>query len=238
MRAYLELLWAFIVIGATTFGGGYAIVPVLERELIKKRGWLTMDEVLDFYTIAQITPGIIAVNIATFTGCRRKGVLGGILATIGLVLPGVCLMLVISVFVKRFAEYSVVRHALAGIRLAVCALVLDTVIKLIKGFFKNYKSVIICIIAFVLSAVFSVSPVYVVLGAGIAGFLLYSQHWNSGKKEDGEGTPCIRSSCILNFSKWGFLPWAEALPPCRFCFSWRMTVLPSYGKPNGSARNR
>jgi chromate transporter len=186
LREYLELLRAFIIVGATTFGGGYAIIPVIERELIKKRGWLTLDEMLDFYTIAQITPGIIAVNIASFTGCKLKGVLGGALATVGLVLPGICLMMIISVFVQRFAEYSVVQHALTGIRLAVCALILDTSIKLIKGFFKDYKAIIICIIAFTLSAVFSVSPVYVILGAGLAGFLLGVPHFNFRRENNEE----------------------------------------------------
>ncbi|MDR2921732.1 MAG: chromate transporter [Treponema sp.] len=174
MREYLELFWAFIVVGATAFGGGYAVIPVLEREMIKKRGWLTMDEVLDFYTIAQITPGIILINIATFSGYKRKGVLGGIIATAGIALPGVSLMLLISLFIRRFAEYPVVQRAFSGIRLAVCALILDTTIKLFKGFWKNYKAVIISVIAFVLSAVFSVSPVYIIPAAGLAGFLLFS----------------------------------------------------------------
>ena len=174
MREYLELLWAFIVVGCTTFGGGYTAIPVLEREMIKKRGWLTMDEVLDFYTIAQITPGIILVNIATFSGYKRKGIPGGIIATIGVVVPGVSLMLLISLFIKRFAEYPIVQHAFSGIRLAVCALILDTTIKLFKGFWKDYKALIISIIAFVLSAIFSVSPVYIIPVAGLAGFLLYS----------------------------------------------------------------
>jgi len=184
LREYLELLWAFIVIGATTFGGGYAIVPALERELIKKRGWINMDEVLDFYTIAQITPGIIAVNIATFVGCKRKGSLGGAIATVGLILPGVSLMMLVSLFVKHFAEYPVVQHALAGIRLAVCALILDTSIKFFKGFFKDYKAIIISVIAFVLSSVFSVSPVYIVLGAGLAGFLLFRPNVKISAEED------------------------------------------------------
>lgn len=174
MREFLDLILAFFVIGGTTFGGGYAVIPVLERELIKKRGWLTMDEVLDFYTIAQITPGIIMVNIATFIGCKRKGMAGGIAATISLLLPGVSLMLLVSVFVRRFADFPVVQHALAGIRLAVCALILDTVIKLVKGFFKDYRAVIICFIAFALSAVLSISPVYLILGAALAGFLLFT----------------------------------------------------------------
>jgi chromate transporter len=189
MREYLELVWAFIVVGATAFGGGYAVIPVLEREMIKKRGWLTMDEVLDFYTIAQITPGIIMVNIATFVGCKRKGVFGGIIATISLLLPGISLMLLISLFIRRFAEYPIVQHAFTGIRLAVCALILDTTIKLFKGFWKDYKAMIISVIAFVLSAVFSVSPVYIILGAGLAGFLFFSPKGNDkvtvNTKEDG-----------------------------------------------------
>jgi len=180
VREYLELFWAFIVIGATTFGGGYAAIPALEREMIKKRGWLTMDEVLDYYTIAQITPGIILVNIATFVGCKRKGVPGGIIATFALVLPGISLMLLISLFVQRFAEYPVVQHAFSGIRLAVCALILDTTLKLFKGFWEDYKAVIISVIAFSLSAVFSVSPVYIIPVAGLAGFLLFSPK-GSGK---------------------------------------------------------
>jgi chromate transporter len=170
---YLELFWVFIVLGGTAFGGGYAVVPLLEREMIKKRGWLTMDEVLDFYTIAQITPGIILVNIATFVGCKRKGVLGGIIATIGIVLPGVSLMLLISLFIQHFAEYPVVQHVFSGIRLAVCALILHMTIKLFKGFWKDYKAMIISVIAFVLSAVFSVSPVYIIPVAGLAGFLFF-----------------------------------------------------------------
>jgi chromate transporter len=174
VREYLELFWAFIAVGGSAFGGGYAVVPVLEREMIKKRGWLTMDEVLDFYTIAQITPGVIMVNIATFVGCKRKGPPGGLAATIGVVLPGVSLMLLVSLFVKRFAEYPVVQHAFAGIRLAVCALILDTTIKLFKGFWKESRAMVISVIAFLLSAVFSLSPVYIIPAAGLAGFLLLS----------------------------------------------------------------
>jgi chromate transporter len=174
VKEYLDLLRAFVVIGATTFGGGYAMLPVLERELIKKRGWICMDEVMDYYTIAQITPGIIAVNVATFVGFKRKGLPGGIIATVGMVLPGVTLMTIISLFIKRFAEYPVVRHAFAGIRVAVGALILDTGLKLFRGFFRDCRSIVICAAAFALSVVFSVSPVYIIAGAALAGFLLFS----------------------------------------------------------------
>jgi len=174
VRGYLELLWTFFVIGGTAFGGGYTVVPILDRELVKKRGWISMDEVLDFYTIAQITPGVIIVNIATFVGYKRKGFLGGIVATTGMMLPGIFLMLIISMFFRHFAEHRIVQHAMVGIRLAVCALMLDVVVKLFKGFFRDYKAVIISVAAFALSAVFSTNPVFVVLGAGLAGLLLYS----------------------------------------------------------------
>lgn len=166
------------------------MLPVLERELIKKRGWITMDEVMDYYTIAQITPGVIAVNVATFVGHKRKGIAGGVAATLGLIFPGVLLMILISLFIQNFAEYPVVRHAFAGIRVAVGALIVNTVIKLVKGYFKNYKSVILFIAAFVLSAVFSASPVLIILGAGIAGFFLFpAAPQNNNKAAEGEDAP-------------------------------------------------
>ena len=173
MKAYLDLFWTFIVIGASAFGGGYSLVPVLERELIKKRGWITMDEVLDYFSIAQITPGVIATNVSTFVGCKLKGVIGGIIATLGFILPGITLMIAASLFLKRFAEFETVRNAFAGIRIAVGALILETIIKLVKGYFRQIKTVIIFITALVLSVVFSVSPVFIIVGAGLAGFFLF-----------------------------------------------------------------
>ncbi|MCL1927644.1 MAG: chromate transporter [Treponema sp.] len=173
MKEYLELIWTFIRIGAVTFGGGYAIVPVLEKELIHGKCWITMDEVMDYYTIAQITPGLIAINISTFIGYKRKGLPGGIAATIGFIIPGVTLMTIISVFIGRFAEFETVQHAFAGIRVAVGALILNTILRLIKGFFNDSKSIAIFIIAFALSAILGQSPVFIILGAGFLGWLLY-----------------------------------------------------------------
>ena len=173
MKDYLELIWTFIKIGALTFGGGYAMVPVLERELIRGKGWTTMDEIMDYYTIAQVTPGLIAINVSTFIGYKRKGLPGGITATIGFILPGVILMTIISVFISRFAEYAAVQHIFAGIRVAVGALILNTILRLIKGFFADFKSVAIFAAAFALSALLKQSPVYIILGAGLLGWLLY-----------------------------------------------------------------
>jgi chromate transporter len=185
----VDLFWTFVKIGFYTFGGGYAMVPVLERELIGKKGWITMNEVLDYYTIAQVTPGIIAVNISTFVGYRRRGIAGGIIATTGFILPGVVLMTILSIFIKRFAEYPVVRHAFAGIRIAVGALILDTIRKLIVNLFTAPKSAqgpegrgtfvffgAAFSAAFVCSAFFSVSAALIVLAAGWAGFLCFRPH--------------------------------------------------------------
>ena len=149
------------------------MMPVLQRELIKKRGWITMDEVMDYYAIAQITPGIIAVNVATFVGFKRLGLAGGILATIGLILPGVSLMMLFSIFIRHFSDNDVIRHAFAGIRIAVCALIFDTLIKLQKGVIQNFKSIIILVCVFVLSAVFGISPVYLIIGSALAGFIFF-----------------------------------------------------------------
>jgi chromate transporter len=189
VKEYLELLWAFMLIGASTFGGGYALVPVLERELIRKRGWLDMDEVMDYYTIAQITPGIISVNVATFVGYKRKGIPGGLIATAALVLPPVCLMILLSFGIKRFTGYAAVRHAFAGIRVAVGALILDTVLKLLKGFFRDFRMLLIWLIAFVLSAAAGLSPVYIIAGAGLAGFLLFPAKPEAPGDRSGRGKP-------------------------------------------------
>lgn len=181
MKEWFDLVWTFVKIGASTFGGGYTMIPVLERELIRNRGWITMEEVMDYYTIAQITPGIIAVNISTFAGYKRKGAAGGAAATLGFLFPGLVLMTLVSLFISRFASLGAVQHAFAGIRAAVGALVLDTVWRLIRALFKmdgvsgarKAAAPLIASAAFVLSAAFSASPALVIAGAGAAGFLLW-----------------------------------------------------------------
>ncbi|MFP3042496.1 chromate transporter [Treponema primitia] len=181
MKEYFDLFLIFLKLGVLTFGGGYAMIPVVERELIKKKGWTTIDEVMDYYTIAQVTPGIIAVNLSTFIGYKRKGPLGGALATIGFVLPGVVFISIIAICLSSFADLPAVQHAFTGIRVAVGALILDTVIKMVKGVFKNWKSLVIYIIAFALSFVWSVSPVLLVIAAGLLGLLVFRPKTGEGK---------------------------------------------------------
>jgi chromate transporter len=169
------LLATFIKLGALTFGGGYAMIPVVERELIKKKGWIDMDEVMNYYAIALVTPGVIAVNLSTFVGCKRKGPVGGALATIGFVLPGIVFVTIIAICLSNFADLPAVRRAFTGIRVAVGALILDTAIKTVKGVFKNWKSLVIYAVVFALSFIWNVSPALLIIASGMAGLLVFKE---------------------------------------------------------------
>lgn len=137
MNIYLDLFLTFAKIGVCTFGGGYAMLPILQRAVVEKKGWATEEELTDYFAIGQCTPGIIAVNTATFIGHKYKGVLGGILATLGVVFPSLIIITIIAAFLKNFAEYPVVAHALAGINAAVVALIAVSVFKLGKSTLKG-----------------------------------------------------------------------------------------------------
>ena len=171
MRKFWELFVSFFKIGLFTFGGGYAMLPMLQREVVEHHGWVTEDEVLDYYAIGQCTPGVIAVNTATFVGVKIAGVLGGAVATLAVVLPSLIIITIISTVLKNFASYEVVQNAFWGIRIAVAALVVVSVCKLyrkgVKGAFGNG----IFVAALLLVAVVDISPVWVVLAAGVAGIL-------------------------------------------------------------------
>jgi chromate transporter len=173
LKEYLDLIWTFFKMGCITFGGGYAMLPIIERELVQRKKWAAIDEVTDYFAIGQVTPGLIAVNVSTFIGIKKKGIPGGILSTLGFILPSLIIITLIAIFLKNFSHIPLIQYAFGGIRIAVGALILDTVIKLFKRAVKDWKALAICIAAFVLSAVFRASPVPLVISAGIAGFLLY-----------------------------------------------------------------
>jgi chromate transporter len=176
MKDYLTLLACFFKMGCLTFGGGYSMLPVLEKELVNQRGWTTMEEILDCYALGQMTPGVIAVNVSTFIGYKRRGVAGGILCTLGFVCPSLIIIILIATFLQNFAHLEVVQHAFAGIRVAVGALILSTVLRLLRDLGKGGRrvpSVLLCTAVFVLSAVFKTSPVLLTLAAGLSGFLLF-----------------------------------------------------------------
>ena len=122
MNLYLDLFLTFAKVGVCTFGGGYAMLPILQREVVEKKGWVTEEEVTDYFAIGQCTPGIIAVNTSVFIGYRQRGVPGGIAAALGVVFPSFVVITIIAAFLTKFATYPVVQHALAGINAAVVAL--------------------------------------------------------------------------------------------------------------------
>ena len=130
MNLYLDLFLTFAKVGVCTFGGGYAMLPILQREVVEKKGWVTEEEVTDYFAIGQCTPGIIAVNTSVFIGHRQRGVPGGLAAALGVVFPSFVVITIIAAFLTKFATYPVVQHALAGINAAVVALIAVSVLKL------------------------------------------------------------------------------------------------------------
>ena len=181
-RLLAQLFVSFAKIGVMTFGGGLAMLPMLERELVESKKWVTTQEILDYYAVGQCTPGIIAVNTATFVGYKKSKVLGSVVATLGMVFPSLVIISVIAAVLSSFADIPAVQHAFAGIRIAVCALIASAVIKLAKSNVKNLTQIIIAVAAFIIIAVFGASPVVVVIASAIAGLLL----GKFGKKEAAE----------------------------------------------------
>lgn len=172
MKELWKLFYTFATVGVTTFGGGYAMLPALQREVVEKRGWATEEEVMDWYAIGQCTPGVIAVNTATFVGQKQKGVIGGIVATLGVVFPSLVIITIIAAFIRNFADLPAVQNAFAGIRACVCVLILNAVVKLWKKSVVDWKAFLIFVLVFLGSVFLDVSPVLYVLVAALAGIVI------------------------------------------------------------------
>ncbi len=170
MNQYLKLFLTFAKVGVTTFGGGYAMLPVFQRELVDHHGWITEGDLNDYFAVAQCTPGVIAVNTATFTGYRVAGNLGGIVATLGLCVPSIAIIVIVAAFLSNFAEIPAVGYALAGIRACVCAIMIPVGIRLARNSIIDWVSGLIFIATVVLAAFVGLSPVIVVIFAGVCGY--------------------------------------------------------------------
>ncbi len=181
MKELLKLFFAFAKIGAVTFGGGYAMLPILQRDLVKKHGWVSDEELMDYFAIGQCTPGIIAVNTATFIGYKRKGILGGIFSTLGVVFPSVVIISIIAAFVTNYADIPAVGHAFNGIRVCVCVLIANSVIKLSKSALVDKFAYGIFCIVFALSLFFDAPVAILVILAGVLGYLI-KRFLQGGKK--------------------------------------------------------
>lgn len=174
MNEYMQLYLAFLRIGGLTFGGGLAMLPMLKFELVEKKNWITEEDLLDCYAIGQCTPGIIAVNTATYVGYKRKGILGGIVSTLGMITPSIVIITLVAICLRAFIENVWVQHALMGVRAVVCALMLNTVLTLAKKSLKNAFCYAVCAAAFLLAMFVDIPTVCIVIIAAAVGILVYA----------------------------------------------------------------
>lgn len=172
MKLLLDLYATFFRIGLFTFGGGYAMLPLIQREVVEKKGWSNENEVMDYFAVGQCTPGVIAVNVATFIGYKRAGVLGAIFATLGVVSPSIVIISLIASVLNHFSDNVYVQHALSGIRLAVCALVSVSIFKLFKKGIVDAVTAIIAIVVFLALEILGISPVLAVVISAIVGIVV------------------------------------------------------------------
>lgn len=167
----LELYTSFFKVGALTFGGGLAMLPMLKREVAENKKWVTEEEILDIYAIGQCTPGIIAVNTATFIGYQEAGMLGGTLATLGVISPSIIIICLVASILKNFMNLPIVLHALAGIRVTVCAMMLQTVVTMAKKGIKDKLGVFLFLAAFLLASFTPIPLALLVVASAVIGIL-------------------------------------------------------------------
>ena len=171
MKELWGLFAVFFKMGSFTFGGGYAMLPIIQEEIVNKRNWATDEEILDYYAIGQSTPGIIAVNTATFIGYNQLGIIGGIVATLGVVSPSIILITIIATFFKNFQDYTLVQHAFAGIRVVVAALILNAVIKMYKDSVKDWLGIVLFISSFLFLVFLDITPIVIIISSAIIGII-------------------------------------------------------------------
>lgn len=185
-KTLVELFFVFFKIGAVTFGGGLAMLPIIEKELVIKRNWVTKDTLLDYFAIGQATPGIIAVNVATFLGYSRAGILGAIIATLGVVTPSIIIISIIAKFLSGFSENVTVKKALAGINVVVAALLTKVLWGFRKKIFSSILAFILFLLAFLGVAFFNVNTILVVVASIFIGLGFFFLNNNSNNSSIGK----------------------------------------------------
>lgn len=184
-KTLVELFFVFFKIGAVTFGGGLAMLPIIEKELVIKRNWVTKDALLDYFAIGQATPGIIAVNVATFLGYSRAGILGAIVATLGVVTPSIIIISIIAKFLSGFSENITVKKALSGINVVVAALLTKVLWGFRKKIFSSILSFVLFLLAFLGIAFFNINTVVIVIGSIFLGLGFFFLNNNSSNSSTG-----------------------------------------------------
>lgn len=171
MNIFLKLFLNFAKVGVMTFGGGYAMLPILQREIVEKNHWATEEELTDYFAIGQCTPGVIAVNTATFIGQKLCGIWGGIFATLGVVFPSVVIISLLAGVIEAFSHLAWVQHAFGGIRICVCVLILNSVVKLCKKAIVDKLTLFLFLLVTAGAYFLDISPVVFVLVTGIMGIV-------------------------------------------------------------------
>ncbi len=181
-KRVMTLFWTFFKIGAFTFGGGYAMIPLIQKEVVETKKWITDDDILEIIAIAESTPGPIAINSATFVGYRVCGVLGSFFATLGVVLPSFVIILAISFVLNEFSHVTAVQYAFNGIRAGVLALLLKALWTMYKKCPKGVVSYILMAAAFVITAFLAVPVLAVIVGCAVVGLVstLLAERRNKG----------------------------------------------------------
>ena len=171
LKLLLSVFWVFFRIGAFTFGGGYAMIPLIQKEVVDDKKWISEDDVLDIIAIAESTPGPIAINSATFIGYKVAGVWGSFFSTLGVVLPSFLIIIAISFVLRQFESLKVVKYAFAGIRAGVLALIVKALVNMYKKCPKNIVSYIVIIASLLVAVVTDVNILYIIIGCALFGLV-------------------------------------------------------------------
>ncbi len=169
MKELFSMFFTFAKVGVMTFGGGYAMLPILQREVVDNKHWATEEELMDYFAIGQCTPGVIAVNTATFVGQKQRGIIGGIVTTLGVVFPSLIIISLLAGVIEAFSHIQWVQNAFGGIRVCVCVLIVNAVIKLFKKAVIDWKTLLIFLVVTLGSTFTPLSPVIFVLVAAVVG---------------------------------------------------------------------
>ena len=172
-KMLLNIFLIFLKIGAFTFGGGYAMIPIIEREFVDKREWISRDDIVDIFAVGQSVPGAIAINSCSFIGYKIAGTVGSLVAIVGMVIPSFVIITAIAMLATHFQDLPVVQKAFAGIRAGIVALILMSAIRMTKAAAKDYLALVILIVCALLVFIFDVNPIYLILLSIIAGIIAY-----------------------------------------------------------------
>ncbi len=172
MSKLWELYTSFFKIGISTFGGGYAMLPILEREAVDKKGWISVTEMMDYYAISQCTPGIIAINTSTYIGYKVANVFGGVSAALGMISPSILIIIVLAGLIQRYSALPIVESAFSGIQIAVAVIILNAVVKMLKTSIVDKITVGIFIVTLIVLLVFDIPTIWVIIAAFIFSILI------------------------------------------------------------------